>query len=447
MKKQLIIISALLFSLSGFSQGIEFEHGSWKEVLEKAQQTNKPIFVDVYTSWCGPCKKMSKDIFPLTEVGKVYNANFVCYQIDAEKGDGVEIAKKYEVKSYPTYLFLKSDGTLFSRSLGSMEAEKFIAVSKTAIADMNEPKSIAEWEKEYAEKKNDPAFLLDYMNKRSKLGKSNTQLFDEYLKLIPEERRTSDTIVELYKKEERYLSVNTLAYTNLQKNQDKFVSKIYGLVYVYLADGVMNSLHEAAKLKDSLLLTTTIQAYDLLSPYMKSLKSKNELYMEYYKQVGDSDKYLKYATDFCNNQLMKISNDSIDKKDLIFAQIIEKQINSGALAKLDSTQLAQLKEFSSHAERDKISQNLNNIAWEIFEKVSNKNALQNALIWSGRSLELSPNKAAWLDTYANLLYKQGQKEEAIAKEEEALHHANTEEYKWFEKTLVKMKSGEKTWEN
>ena len=326
MKKQLIIISALLFSLSGFSQGIEFEHGTWKEVLQKAQQSNKPIFIDVYTSWCGPCKKMSKDIFPLTEVGKVYNANFICYQIDAEKGDGIEIAKKYEVKAYPTYLFLKNDGTLFSKLVGSMEVEKFIAISKTALTDMNDPKSIAMWEKEYVEKKNDPAFLLDYMNKRSKLGKSNNQLFDEYLKSIPEERRTSDTIVELYKKEERYLNVNSLAYTNLQKNQDKFVSKIYGLVYVYLADGVMNSLHEAAKLKDSLLLATTIQAYDLLSPYMKSLKSKNELYMEYYKQVGDSEKYLKYATDFCNNQLMKISKDSIDKKDLIFAKMIENKL-------------------------------------------------------------------------------------------------------------------------
>src|ERR1035437_1394862 len=268
MKKQLVIIFVLFFSVLGFSQGIEFEHGTWKEVLQKAQQSNKPIFIDVYTSWCGPCKKMSKDIFPLTEVGKVYNANFICYQVDAEKGDGIEIAKKYEVKAYPTYLFLKYDGTLFSRSVGSMEAEKFIAISKTALADMNDPKSIAMWEKEYVEKKNDPAFLLDYMNKRSKLGKSNNQLFDEYLKSIPEERRTSDTIVELYKKEERYLNVNSLAYTNLQKNQDKFVSKIYGLVYVYLADGVMNSLHEAAKLKDSLLLDTTIQAYDLLSPYM-----------------------------------------------------------------------------------------------------------------------------------------------------------------------------------
>jgi len=134
MKKLLLIIPALLFSVLGFSQGIEFEHGTWKEVLAKAQQNNKPIFVDVFTTWCGPCKMMDRDIFPLESVGKIYNAGFVCYHLDAEKGEGIEVAKKYEVRAYPTYLFIKADGTLFFRSLGSMEAKAFLEVSNTALS-------------------------------------------------------------------------------------------------------------------------------------------------------------------------------------------------------------------------------------------------------------------------------------------------------------------------
>jgi len=106
MKKQIITIVTLLFSLLAFSQGIQFEHGTWKEVPQKAQQTDKPIFIDVYTSWCGPCKMMSQNVFPLVEVGKAYNVNFICYQVDAEKGDGIEISKKYGVRAFPTYLFL-----------------------------------------------------------------------------------------------------------------------------------------------------------------------------------------------------------------------------------------------------------------------------------------------------------------------------------------------------
>ena len=121
MKYPFLSVAFLLFPLLCFSQGITFEQGSWSEVLAKAKQTNKPVFVDVYASWCGPCKTMSKEIFPLKSVGDVYNASFVCYQIDAEKGEGVELANKYNVTAYPTYLFVKADGTLFSRELGSME--------------------------------------------------------------------------------------------------------------------------------------------------------------------------------------------------------------------------------------------------------------------------------------------------------------------------------------
>ena len=90
MKKQLLIISALFISLLSFAQGIVFEQGTWKQVLAKAKQTNKPIFVDVYSSWYEPSKKMSSEVLILEEVGKVYNANFVCYQIDAVKGEGIE---------------------------------------------------------------------------------------------------------------------------------------------------------------------------------------------------------------------------------------------------------------------------------------------------------------------------------------------------------------------
>lgn len=446
MKKRLLIFATLFFSTFGFSQGIEFEHGTWKEVLEKAQQTNKPIFIDVYTSWCGPCKTMSKDIFPLTEVGKVYNANFICYQIDAEKGEGIEIAKKYNVKAYPTYLFIKGDGKQFYNTTGSMKATDFIAVSNNALTEMNDPKPIAVWDKEYGEKKGDPKFIFDYMGKRSIQGMSNAMLFDEYLRLIPLEERTSDIIVKTYRKEGTQMKVNSFAFENLLKNKDKYVGKMFGYVYIYLQAGVMNTMHDAAKSKDEQLLAVAMKAYDQI-PKNSALKQKDEIYMEYYQRTGEIDNYSKYATNFCNNYLMKITTDSIDKKDRIMSQMIEKQISSGALAKLDSTQLANVKKSFEHAERDRISLNLNNISWEIFEKVCDKNVLQDALRWSSRSLELSLNKAAWLDTYANLLYKLGQKEEAIAKEEVALRYANTYEQKGLTQNLKKMKAGEKTWKN
>ena len=446
MKKQLLIISVLFFSVLGFSQGIEFEHGTWKEVLEKAKQTNKPIFIDVYTSWCGPCKKMSKDIFPLAEVGKVYNANFVCYQIDAEKGVGIEIAKKYEVISYPTYLFIKADGTLFSRSGGSMEAEKFIAVSKTAISDMNDPKPLSEWEKEYVEKKNDPTFLLDYINKLLKLGKPTTQLFDAYLALLPNEQRVSDKIIEIYQKESRNITINSLAFKNLEDNKTLFFPKLGGYVYVFMIGAIDNSFREACKSKNEQLLQQVVDANEKL-PKTPQSKQKEELYMNYYKKTNDLDKYISNATIYCETSLMTISSDSIVKIDKKALQLFETTQRKVLVGKIDSTQLAHLSEYMAHASRDKYSQALNEVAWGFFEKATDVKALENALSWSKRSLDIYPDNHMYIDTYANLLYKLGKKEEAIANEKEALRIATEAkaDTKGYEKTLIKMNSGEKTW--
>jgi len=447
MKKLLLIIPALLFAIMTFSQGIVFEHGTWKDALAKAQKTNKPIFVDIFTTWCGPCKQMSTTIFPLETVGKVYNENFICCQIDAEKGEGIEIAKKYGVKAYPTYLFIKGDGNLFYLTVGSMPEEKFIAVSKTALEAMNDPKPLSVWDKDYSVKKNDPAFLLDYMKKRTKLGLTNELLFDEYLKLIPEEERASKTVFEYYRDEGRNMKITSFAYQNLLKNYQKFIMGLFGNVYVILMDGVTNTVNEAAKTKNEHLLATTILTYDQL-PKPPSLE-KDEVYMQYYKATGEADKYLKYALSFANNHLMKMKVDSLTKLDDRNYKMMEGKIKSGIFGKmLDSVQLAGLLSSSVNMERMKIGQGLNAISWYIFEKVTDKNILQQALGFSKRSLEFIPDEAAFLDSYANLFYKMGLKQEAISHEKEAVRLADkkdVETYKGMEETLRKMTAGEKTW--
>lgn len=70
------------------------------------KKEKKPIFIDFYTQWCGPCLNMAENIFTLGSVGNFYNDHFVCLKIDAETGEGVELAKKYEVASFPTFVFV-----------------------------------------------------------------------------------------------------------------------------------------------------------------------------------------------------------------------------------------------------------------------------------------------------------------------------------------------------
>lgn len=88
--------------------GVTFLKGSWKDALAEAKRQNKPIFLDVFTTWCPPCKRMAKEAFPNARVGAKFNIHFINYQLDAEKGEGIAIAKQYAVASYPTALYIDS---------------------------------------------------------------------------------------------------------------------------------------------------------------------------------------------------------------------------------------------------------------------------------------------------------------------------------------------------
>jgi thiol-disulfide isomerase/thioredoxin len=446
MKKHSIIISALLISILGFSQGIKFEQGTWKEVLEKARQINKPIFLNVYKPWSVPCKQMNNEVFPLAEVGNVYNANFICYQLDAEKGEGMEIAKKYNIEAYPAYLFINGNEKSFFHVAGAKETKELIELSKSAFFAMNDTVPITVWEKEYIEKKNDTTFLLAYINKRSRLSLPVATLFDEYLKLIPEEERTSDPVLGVYKKVVHFLNEHSFAIEYLLKNKAKFIGKRNDSFNDYLyqtAKGTMwNDVR--SKSKNTELLAIAIEAYDQL-PKNTVRAQRDEIYIDYYFLTRETDQYLKYATHFCDNYLMKTSTDSIDKTDQLFIKTLDKQRNSITYSEDITKGMEEAISRSQHMTRDRIGDKLNSFAWEIFKRVSDTETLKNALRWSGRSLELSINNPYRLDTYANLLYKLGQKEEAIAKEEEALRFAAEKDLKGFTETLLKMKTGEKTW--
>jgi hypothetical protein len=352
---------------------------------------------------------MSEKIFPLPEVGEVFNSNFICYKIDAEKGEGIGIAKEYEVKAYPTYLFLHPDGSLIMKSIGSMSSEEFLSVATTVLNELSSPKPFSDWEAEYLQNKSDTAFLRLYMEKRALLGKPNAEIFDEYLALLPEDKRVSKEIYDIYQRESPDIKINSLAYRNLCDNSAKF-SKLYLTVDIFMQNAIENSLNEAIANKDTLLLEEIVVENEKRHKLLR-LRNKEELYMKYYQRTNDFERYIHYATKHCES-LMLIS---IDFK-------------------------------SATILRDLYSGQLNDISWNFFEKTSDKEALNNALRWSKRSLEMYPDNYMYMDTYANLLYKLGKKNQAISVQTKALKlvkkAGDDVAIPEYEETLQKMKRGE-----
>lgn len=160
MKKIFILIAALYLCSNVFSQGINFEHGTFAEVLAKAKKENKMVFMDCYTSWCGPCKMLAKKIFPQKEVGDYFNTHFVNFKVDMEKGEGVELKKRYKVKAFPTLLFMDSDGKVLHTKTGASDAAALIAEAKKAGDPSQRIAAIAN---KYEEGNREPALVASYI--------------------------------------------------------------------------------------------------------------------------------------------------------------------------------------------------------------------------------------------------------------------------------------------
>lgn len=115
------------------SEGVKFFEGTLEETLQEAQAQKKMLFIDAYTSWCGPCKWMSESEFKKPEAGAFFNSHFVNYKINVEKGDGRAFAEKYDVHGYPTFIVLNPDGTLRHRVLGADTLHLFIPMVEQGL--------------------------------------------------------------------------------------------------------------------------------------------------------------------------------------------------------------------------------------------------------------------------------------------------------------------------
>ncbi|HWA07731.1 MAG TPA: thioredoxin fold domain-containing protein [Ignavibacteria bacterium] len=125
MKKAAFLIALFFISSNIFSQ-IDFQKGSVAEVLAMAKAQNKLVMVDVMTDWCKWCIELDNKVYAKKEVSDFANANQINYKIDAEKGEGVDFAKKYKIQGFPSILFLDGDGNEIDRVYGYVPAKDFM---------------------------------------------------------------------------------------------------------------------------------------------------------------------------------------------------------------------------------------------------------------------------------------------------------------------------------
>lgn len=441
MKKIFYLFTFLAFtSFAEEGKGIKFTEGSWSEVKSEAKKQNKLIFIDIYTTWCGPCKVMSEKVFTETQVGDKFNEAFINYKIDAEKGEGIELAKTFVITAYPTYLFVNPDGELVYRTLGAMPAEKFMIEADKALTAGKTYKSSDELDKDFKSGKRDADFLYEYMKRKSLNGGENAALLDEYLKVIPESSFKTEKILSIIS--ENIGTIETKAFAILADALNRYMNMTVQQ-QKYVLNGISkakrNTFKKVLDNRDKALLEKLIEAVRMTSYSMAGFEAEEKQFrLEYAKITRDGENFKKIASRESTKLMAKTTEE-------LAAETQQKIINfrEGAKAKsLDETtpQFKMILDNLIDNAQKMTSFQLNEYAWGYVQMITNPKDLEEALKWSERAIALVESPVN-LDTYANLLSKLGRKKEAIKAEKKAIKLGKKEggDIKDLQQTLKEIK--------
>ena len=178
MKYILTSVFSFLAFVSLHSQGIEFFHGTYQEAIELAQEQEKIIFVDAYTTWCGPCKRMAATVFTQKEAGDFFNSNFINLKIDMEKTNGREFGSKYPVSAYPTLFFLDPKGKMLKKSVGGKQLDALLALGNEILSQFD---FSAKYKEAYESGDRSFENVVNYIDALNKSNKSSLKIANDYL--------------------------------------------------------------------------------------------------------------------------------------------------------------------------------------------------------------------------------------------------------------------------
>ena len=161
------------------AQGVTFSDGSFDEALARAAEEDKLVFVDAYAVWCGPCRRMSSDVFPREDVGAFFDEHFVSLKIDMEKGPGKAFGKRFPVSSYPTLLFIDAGGELVKRVIGAQGPEQLIKQAQLALRKSG---SAEDYALQYRRGDRSPALVATYVKTLNRAGEPSLAIANEFLR-------------------------------------------------------------------------------------------------------------------------------------------------------------------------------------------------------------------------------------------------------------------------
>jgi thiol:disulfide interchange protein len=136
--KPIVALFGLMMAIGCFAESFPVDPGLWAKALARARVENKLIFLDVYATWCAPCKLMEKNVLNDKSVADMLNASFVPAKIDAEKDDGITLSQSYKVNVLPTFLLIDSQEKEIYRIEGYRSKVDFLNEIRKGVSLFNQ---------------------------------------------------------------------------------------------------------------------------------------------------------------------------------------------------------------------------------------------------------------------------------------------------------------------
>jgi hypothetical protein len=464
MKFYFSIVFLIILPFVTFGQKIA-DAASLKEVITLSNVKNKPILLIVnappqYTN--NPAFK--NPTYKSEEIVKRIKQNFLIAETNLLDTSIRSIIATYKITRFPAFIFMHPDKSVFHLDNGNdSNKNKYIAMVTTAIS-LSKETSLNELESKYLANKNDNQNLENLIKTRIKKGiTNNADLIEQFVKnLKPADFNDYNTVLLIYK-------AGPLAYENayrMARSNPKISDSIYKTenlkTRIEINNAIISNTLSAAIKNKNINLANSAASFARVSHgpnYPAAKRAYESNMLTYYKAVKDTAAYLPLAVAFYDNYYMTLSTDSIKKLEeknqiKMFEQNTKLDPNAKVLTQAQFEQLKknpigmQSKKTILHvvgkSDNNTFATTLNNVAYDFYTfGTNNKHYLKTAMLWSKRSIELSP-KAGFYDTFAHLLYKLGDHNEAIKNQEIAVSKAKVEKIDLMKMQEALKKMKEKT---
>ncbi|MBU1820247.1 MAG: thioredoxin family protein [Bacteroidetes bacterium] len=401
MKKICTTILLLACGLTASAQ-INFEKASWDKIKAKAKAEKKLIFVDVYTTWCGPCKMLDSQVFSNRELGHRMNAFFVSYKADAES-HGRSLAAQFGVNAYPTGLFLDADGNLLHKFIGFKPVPEFANEANVAIQTTENGQLFTLYETAFEQGNRTPELVYTYLKFRRVYGLPTHDLLETVLKKMPQDSlllpHWQQTVIE----NTQWAEGRGFAWLLTQKQRPNLKNKLEFII--------SNTVQKAHEEKDRKLFQNTLPYLDSIQAPEVARELKTRYTMSFASVTKSYDQLADAAEQYLEQEIIPV------------------------LA-------ANSRETSPETYQKAIDQ-LTNVCWMYSEYVK-KDRLTKVCDCVAKVIEKEKNPVL-LSHYASLLYKQGDYDSALAAQTQAVelargaNHDNLGDYEEKLKRIRKKK--------